>query len=170
MDAQNFEQQKETHEQTQHPGNNTPVKKGNKKMKFFLYALLFAVIVGALYFSYVKYFSKSEIGASLMNSSLVASKYSAVFLDNGDVYFGKLSQKESTFVVLKDAYYLRVTQKKQTDEEGNPVDVPQLDLVKLGSEVHKPVGIIEIQRGHILSIQELAPDSQVIEVMNAKRN
>jgi hypothetical protein len=39
-----------------------------------------------------------------------ASGYQAVFLSNGQVYFGKIENPSSDYVTLKDIYYLQVTQ------------------------------------------------------------
>ena len=94
------------------------------------------------------------------------SGYYAIFLDNSQVYFGNLSQKDSPYVVLEDVYYLRVTTALQTNEQGEQVQVPDINLVKLGTELHKPLDRMEIQKAHILFIEKLADDSSVIDAIN----
>jgi hypothetical protein len=51
------------------------------------------------------------------------SAFQAVFLDSGQVYFGKMSQPNSAYYKLTNVYYLK-------DNETN--------LIKLGSEPHQP--------------------------------
>lgn len=163
MDSQNFEHHEGEHGQGQHQGVKDSNKKNKKLTRFVLFVIAVAVVATGLYYAYNSYYSKSSTASPA--ASFFANKYFAVFLDNGDVYFGKISNKESTFVMVDDAFYLKVTQVTQKNNEGKSVDVPQLNLVKLGNEVHKPIGKIEIQRSHIVSIQELAPDSEAITVM-----
>lgn len=83
--------------------------------------------------------------------------YNAVFLDNGQVYFGKVSDKKSTYVRLTDVYYL---QSKQVPE--GQADVT---LVKLGSELHGPKDEMQILRDHVLYIEELSSSSRVVEAI-----
>jgi hypothetical protein len=71
---------------------------------------------------------------------------------------------------LRDAYYLKVTEQLQNTKDGKQVKVPDLKLVQIGAEFHKPTNGIQIERSHILFIQELAPDSDVIKVINDYKN
>ena len=88
-------------------------------------------------------------------------EYKAVFLNNEQVYFGKISPSFSfSFLNLKDVYYLQVNEQLQPVGEGAQ---PQLVLVKLGArEIHNPQDEMLINRDHILFIEKLKPDSQVI--------
>lgn len=94
------------------------------------------------------------------NSSNVAGGKTrqAVFLDNGQVYFGFISKEESKTVILKDIYYLQTstqTGDKAKDQNAN------LSLVKLGNELHGPVDEMRINREHILFVEDMKDDSQV---------
>jgi len=95
-----------------------------------------------------------------------ASAYQAVFLDNNQVYFGKLTNMASTYPVLKDIYYLRVTQRLQPPAEGGEA-VPDINLVKLGTELHGPADEMKINREHILFIEDLKPDSEVTKAIDS---
>ena len=83
--------------------------------------------------------------------------YQAVFLTNDQVYFGKLSNQTSQYAVLTDIYYLRVTEALQPSQPR-----PNINLVKLGDELHGPLDRMEINRDHILFIEDLNPDSAVV--------
>lgn len=77
------------------------------------------------------------------------TKYTAVFLDSGQVYFGVL--KGST---LTNVYYMQVVEEK-----------PQ--LVKMGSEVHAPEDEMKINPDHILFTERLKPEGQVVTAIKA---
>lgn len=86
--------------------------------------------------------------------------YQAVFLDNGQVYFGKL-RRFGDYPVLKDVYYLQITQQLQ----GSANDASNVNLVKLGNELHGPTDQMRINRQSILFIEDLKPDSQVVQAI-----
>lgn len=90
------------------------------------------------------------------NGSLrLASDYQAVFLTEGAVYFGKLSHENSRYAILRDVYYLQVAN-QATSTQG-------LNLVKLGAEVYGPMDEMRINRNHIVLIEDLRTDSQVVQ-------
>ena len=135
----------------------------------FFFAVLVAVIFYGTYTAY-RYFVPVQ-GVSTSTSSdptrsFFGDTYSGVFLDNNDVYFGKITKRDGSFITLENTFYLRVTQVSQKAKNGKDVTVPSLNLVKLGAELHKPKDKIELQVSHIVSIQELEPTSEVIKVIN----
>lgn len=89
--------------------------------------------------------------------------YQAVFLNNGQVYFGKLSRVGSQYPVLEDIYYLQITQPLQpgdgTTSDNSPANI---NLVKLGGELHGPQDEMRINRDSILFIEKLKSDSTVV--------
>ena len=89
------------------------------------------------------------------------SSYQAVFLTNNQVYFGKLSNADSQYPTLKEVYYLQITQALQPLEQDAP-PVTNINLVKLGGEIHGPVDEMVINRDHILFFEDLKDDSQVV--------
>ena len=96
--------------------------------------------------------------ADLLNVGAVSGEeYQAVFLTNNQVYFGKLVNRNSQYPVLKDIYYLQVTQTLQPRDE-NQQPIPNLNLVKLGAEVHGPQDEMVINRDHIMFYEDLKED------------
>ncbi len=93
-----------------------------------------------------------------------SDKYQAVFLTNNQVYFGKLSKAGSAYPVLRDIYYLRVTQVLQPRDPNNPQQ--QINLVKLGGELHGPEDEMRINKEQILFVEDLKADSQVVTAIN----
>lgn len=86
--------------------------------------------------------------------------YQAVFLTNNQVYFGKLYNRNSQFPTLKDVYYLQVTQALQPKSQN--AAATNINLVKLGGEIHAPQDAMSINRDQIVFVEDLKPDSQVI--------
>lgn len=116
-----------------------------------------------------------KIAANLFNKNAVqSSEYQAVFLANGQVYFGKISQTENTYVVLTDIYYLQANNQLQTtsspdSKNGTTTPPPssQMSLVKLGNELHGPEDAMYINRDQILFFENLKSDSRVVAAINA---
>jgi hypothetical protein len=101
-------------------------------------------------------------GCSLVNSESVGTpktttEYQAVFLDNGQVYFGKLENASSKYPLLKDVYYIQSGQDPTTKEINNV-------LTKRGSELHGP-DMMFINANHIIMIESVTPESKVAKLI-----
>jgi hypothetical protein len=87
------------------------------------------------------------------------SKMQAVFLNNGQVYFGKITALNQNFVALSDIYYLRIVQQvqpeqgAQTEAQGEPI------LVKLGCELHRPENSMVINRDQVTFWENLKDEN-----------
>ena len=138
--------------------------------------LVVTVIIVSIFITCVKYFP-SILHATLSsgqkifstknsgNQFLINDTYTGVFLDNNDVYFGKIIKRDSSFVALDNAFFLRVTQVPQKGKDGKTANVPSLNLIKVGTEIHKPTGKVEIQVSHILFMEDLDPTSGVVRLI-----
>lgn len=93
-----------------------------------------------------------------------SGKYQAVFLSNGQVYFGQTSHENSDTVTVKDIYYLQVTRALQPATEGQ-TEQSELSLVKLGNELHGPEDEMRINHDHILFIEDLKEDGKVVRAI-----
>lgn len=91
-------------------------------------------------------------------------QYKAVFLTNGQVYFGKVSGERSNTVTLRDIYYLRV-QRQVQPAEGEEQPQSQVQLIKLGNELHGPKDEMRINRNNILFIEDLKDDGRVVKAI-----
>lgn len=93
-------------------------------------------------------------------------QYQALFLTNGQVYFGKLSNTNDAYVELRDIYYLQVTQNELQEGENNASADPQISLAKLGNELHGPEDTMFVSRDQVLFWENLKTDSQVVTAIN----
>jgi len=91
------------------------------------------------------------------------TKYQAVFLSNGQVYFGKLTHLTQQYAEITDIYYLIVKQplQPQSEEENKDIQNGEYTLIKLGDELHGPSDKMIINRDHILFIEDLKIDGKV---------
>lgn len=89
--------------------------------------------------------------------------YQALFLSNGQVYFGKVIKNTKAEIILEDIYYLQVTRPLQQAQEGQEQANAQgeLSLVKLGGELHGPTDAMHINRDQVLFIEDLKDESNV---------
>jgi len=94
-------------------------------------------------------------------------EWQAVFLTNGQVYFGKVVKHNKVEMKIKEIYYLQVTQPLQQSDQGGDQASKQgeLSLVKLGNELHGPTDSMTINRDQILFIEDLKDDSKVVQAI-----
>ncbi|MBD3311826.1 MAG: hypothetical protein GF349_05065 [Candidatus Magasanikbacteria bacterium] len=129
-------------------------KKSNKKIIGFTIAVIIILLIAIAIFLFY----------SLDRAKTDYRGYQAVFLNNGQVYFGKIEKRDSDLVKLVDIYYLQVNQGLQNqdaDSEGQP----DMSLVKLGNELHGPEDEMEIILENILFIENLSKDSKVLRAI-----
>lgn len=97
-----------------------------------------------------------------------SSDYSAVFLVNGQVYFGKLGSSSGGYTSMTDIYYLQTNQKVQpSDKKAADTTQDQLSLVKLGNELHGPKDKMRINNSQIVFTEDLKSDGQVVKAITA---
>lgn len=132
----------------------------SSKLPWVILAVVVVVIVAVV----ILFRDKWGGGAAAVKSS----DYQAVFLTNGQVYFGKLSDTHDQYATLTDIYYLQVNQpqiqgSQQTQQQAQAQ--PQLQLVKLGNELHGPMDEMKINREHILFHESLKPEGKVVQAI-----
>jgi len=93
------------------------------------------------------------------------SEFQAVFLTNGQVYFGKLKNVDNNYLTLTDIYYLQVQQQVQpaTTSTSNS----QVSLAKLGSELHGPEDFMYVARDQVLFWENLKDSGKVVQAIDA---
>lgn len=145
------------------------VQKRRSGIKIVLWAIIFvAIIFGIIFIGQVIFKKNKNTSVAVVDSS----KYQAVFLSNGQTYFGKVNNPEAVYVSLSDVYYLVQSQplQSQSDSQNNNQDQskPEYTLVKLGKELHGPTSM-SINKDQILFIENLANDSKVVTAINGQK-
>jgi len=123
-------------------------------------------IVVVLLVVFGAWFAWSKMGG---DTGVKSGQYQAVFLTNGQVYFGKVSNINGDYVKLSDIYYLQVQQSVQPDDKSknSDKDQSQVSLAKLGSELHGPEDSMNISRQQVLFWENLKNDGKVVQAINS---
>ena len=135
-----------------------PEKKGKKFTKLALLAVVGVGVVLGLSW----WFFGRNLGVP---SYIETSKYQVVCLQSGECYFGKINSVTSDTVQIKNVFYVQkangasVTEEKSSDNN--------LQLIKLGNEVHGPEDMMAINRSQILYIENLKSDGKVTQTINS---
>lgn len=123
-----------------------------RRGSWLIFIIIILVIIGTVWWL--------KAGWPFGGGALVDDNYKAVFLTNDQVYFGQVSGIDKPYVTLKDIFYLQVGQPLQPSEPASNVN-----LIKLGGELHGPQDLMTINRDHILFIEDLQSDSQVVQAI-----
>lgn len=152
--------------------NSAPARKPSWKDRLFhpnntSKVIAISVIVAALAVaagSGIQTFQNGRVNAA--EAQVVErDKYQAVFLTNGQVYFGKIDDVNASYVRLSDIYYLQQSANqeddKKTQEAANPNTAANVSLAKLGSELHGPEDAMYINKDQVLFWENLKKDGKV---------
>lgn len=85
------------------------------------------------------------------------TEYQAVYLDNGQVFFGKISETGSPFPLLREVFFVQTQMDREKKESKNL-------LIRRGSEAHGP-DFMRLHLRHIVVIEPVAPDSRVAQLI-----
>lgn len=158
----NFNESADSEMVVEQPGRD----QGHLVGKIISIIIVIALIIIGLYFV-SKFTAWNILGLNKNDTS-----WQAVFLSNGQVYFGRTTSQNNKTVVLKEIYYLQVNQSQspiqpqdQTQPQQNPIS-----LVKLGNELHGPYDEMFINRDQILFIENMKPTSKVVEAIVNYKN
>jgi len=97
------------------------------------------------------------------------SDQQAVFLTNGQVYFGKLKSVNRQYLTLQGIYYLNVNQQVQPNQSNNNSSNnsnQSVSLVKLGCELHGPTDQMVINHDQVTFWENLKSDGQVAKAIS----
>ncbi len=147
-----------------------PAKVTQQKPKRFIKYIVFAVAV--LLVLGGGFMAKQKMMRNDFAGAVNKDRYQAIFLTNGQVYFGKIDKIGGTGYTLKDIYYLQVQQGVQGEnaQQQNPDQNQNLSLAKLGSELHGPEDVMYIEGKQVLFWENLKTDGQVAKAIQANQN
>jgi len=181
MYAEDVEQEilNEVAEATSEPAKKSRKNKG-KTGKIFVTLLIIAILAFVVLFVISKVTNWDVLGISkspitnIAEDVAKASDWQAVFLTNGQVYFGKLKNANSNYPTLEDVYYLQVQDvpiqpaEPAVDEAGvqsAQSTQQQMILVKFGTELHRPMDKMFLNKDHIMFFEDLREDSNVVSAI-----
>lgn len=118
-----------------------------------------ALLVAGVVFLLARGGPKSE--GSFVNKD----KFQAVFLNGGQVYFGKVRDLNKQYLTLDNIYYLRVNEQVQPDGDAAENAQQDISLAKLGCELHGPEDKMVINRDQVTFWENLKDDGQVAKAI-----
>jgi hypothetical protein len=138
--------------------------KSGAKLRIASVALLFGVtiIIVALILSVVSGAKPATSEGKLVDND----RLQAVFLNGGQVYFGKIQNLNDKYVQMNEIYYLRVNQTVQPDANAAAAAQNDISLVKLGCELHGPQDEMQINRAQVIFWENLKDDGQVAKAVD----
>jgi hypothetical protein len=117
-----------------------------------------AIILCALAIAFGRGHSNGE--AKLVDSG----KYQAVFLNNGQVYFGNVSTMNDKYIRLANVYYLT---QAASGTGSNSSTNNSYSLVKLGcQQIHDPYDAMVINRSEVSFWENIKDDGKVVASIN----
>ncbi len=121
---------------------------------------LFTLIVGsALLLAAVSLYLGFSGGLANESKKINTKEYQAVFLNNGQVYFGRIQSLNGKYVDLTNVFYIQnPNATTTTTEQSNN----QLQLIKLGNELHGPEDEMIVNRDQVIFWENLKDSSQVV--------
>lgn len=156
--------------QTQ-PVNKPVVRAASKSKTSFLnmrtasVALVIGIAILIAALASLVAFSKTGSERQYVNSD----KMQAVFLNGGQVYFGKITDLNKKFMRVSDIYYLRVNQTVQPNQQAagaaQATNANDISLVKLGCELHGPEDSMVINQDQVIFWENLKDDGQVVKAV-----
>lgn len=107
------------------------------------------------------------VGGKPESKLIDKEKFQAVFLTNGQVYFGTIADINDKYIDLQNIYYLSVNQPVQPEQQNkDEEDQTSVSLVKLGCELHGPVDRMVVNREQVTFWENLKTDGQVSQAID----
>ena len=91
--------------------------------------------------------------------ALGRAQYQAVFLTNGQTYFGRYYDRIGAYAKIEDVYYLQQT------TGADPTQAPDTKIVRRGSELHGPAPRMVVPKSAILFVEDLTDGSPIAQFM-----
>jgi hypothetical protein len=95
------------------------------------------------------------------------NQYQAVFLNNGQVYFGHIKTLNDKYTRIDNIYYLRQNTTVQPNQSTDANANSNFSLVKLGCEIHGPVDEMLVNHDQVTFWENLKTDGQVAKAIDA---
>lgn len=121
------------------------------------------VLVGIVFL--VKYLNTQRNGGMINNDA-----YSAVFLSNDQVYFGKIAKDNKSEIMMTNVYYLQINKDGTMGEDTlGALNQSRFTLIKLGQELHGPTDELFISKSQVMFREYLRDDSKVVELIKNQK-
>lgn len=91
------------------------------------------------------------------NSTKDTDGYWAVYLDSGQIFYGRKDKQNQNYVTMNNVFYYQPGVRS--------VKAENIRIIKVGTEIHQPQDYIYINKQHIERQEQLSDDSKVVEAI-----
>ncbi|MBI2009532.1 hypothetical protein HYS84_03985 [Candidatus Saccharibacteria bacterium] len=143
--------------------NQRPKRRVSLGVKF-MRAEVFTVLLGValLLVAVALYAGLASPGSE--SKEINSKEYQAVFLSNGQVYFGKITDLNNKYLVLKSVFYI---ENNTSSSDATQTQNSNYTLRKLGTtELHAPQDKMVVNRDTVTFWENLKDSSQVVTKIN----
>ncbi len=130
-----------------------------RAVKVVLIILVFMVIVAFIGISLWQDGTFRNISQSIR----FKSSYQAIFLSNGQLYFGKITEITNEYIMMDSPHFLQLAQ--EPGEQVEPEVQPEMKLISIKDEFHKPKDFVMIEKSSVIFIEELRDVSQIADAI-----
>jgi len=148
---------------------NSPFRRDEEQVKThksgtILVLKVLGIIAAIIVIVALAFKGKQMIGGNAFwtENQVESQSYSAVFLTNDQVYFGKIKNKDNQEILLIDVYYLQLSGETAAQTQ---LGERKFSIVKLGNEIHGPTDEMFINMQNVLFYENLKNDSKVLEAI-----
>ncbi|HEX9435728.1 MAG TPA: hypothetical protein VGA16_01055 [Candidatus Limnocylindria bacterium] len=120
-------------------------------------SLVLAALLLAGSFSFVRWWD-------LTLPSIGHATYQAVFLSNGQVFFGRYYDRIGPYVKIVSPYYIQ-----QTGDPSDATKPAESRIVRRGDELHAPLPEMLVPRTSLLFVEDLSAGSAVAQFIAKDR-
>jgi len=115
--------------------------------------IVIAVLIFVGAFAYVEWWD-------YVPPSFGGARYQAVFLSNGQTYFGHYVDRLGPYAKIENAFYIQQTPAANENEAASS------KIVRRGNEFHHPEPFVLLPKTAILFVEDLRVDSSVAQFMD----
>ena len=145
------------------PSNQGPKRHVSLGIKF-MRAEVFTVLLGVAFWLVAVALYAGLASPGSESKEINSKEYQAVFLSNGQVYFGKITDLNNKYLVLKSVFYI---ENNTSSSDATQTQNSNYTLRKLGTtELHAPQDKMVVNRDTVTFWENLKDSSQVVTKIN----
>lgn len=128
--------------------------------------LVFTILIFVLVLLFVStFFWQNGTVRNTIQLLKFKNSYQVIFLNNGQAYFGNITEITNKYIILKNPYFIKVQQKQI--EDSDQTTQSEIKLLSIKDEFHSPKDYMLIEKSGVLFIEELEDSSQIIDVIES---